>query len=251
MSRNTFAREVAMVGVMAALANALAFIALPGPLNIQFGLTGIPILLIAFTYGPTWGALCGLLGGIIQATKYGHLAYVVYTMIQGGVAGLFAVRLGPEWTRRLAPFFMIIGGFLLAFFVDLLRNTRFTLSDLGTTSFSDASKVFGMEIHVPLPIVAIGVGLAALLVTTVLVVTEHKQFKRNSFLTLTFAGCFGAIAYVPYDAWVLYRLQGYPWLPTWFVLSKDLIQDFIASALCALLLRNPRVRNVLERDRSG
>jgi uncharacterized membrane protein len=240
-AKKSLTREVALVGIMAGLANALAFVALPGPLNIQFGLTAIPILLVAFALGPTWGALCGLLGGIVQATKYGHLLYVFYTAIQGGIAGLFA--LSPRATRRAAPLLALFGGFFLVWWVDILRNSPFTLDTLGSTSFPDAPKVFGPAIDSHLPIIAITVAVVSGIAVALLV--SRRELPRQSTTHLALAGCFGAVCYAPYDAWVLYGVQGYPWLPTWFVLSKDLIQDFIAAVLVALLLRNSRIHNLL------
>jgi len=239
-SGRSLVREVALVGVMAALSNILALVALPGPLNIQFGLTAIPFLLVSFVLGPLWGGLCGLLGGVVQAQKYGHILYIVYTALQGFVAGLFARH--AKATRRLAPLFALVGGFFLVWWVDLLRNSRFTLADLGGTGFSEAPKVFGMSKDYPFPIAA-AIGAVVLLAITLWAV--RSDFAQFSSKHLALAGCFGAVAYVPYDAWVLYWVQGYPWLPTWFVLGKDLLQDFIAAILCAILLQNARIRNVL------
>ncbi len=123
---------------MAAAANALGFLAIPGPLNIQFGLTGMPLLLTAFVLGPSWGFVCGLLGGITQAQKcYGNLLYVGYTAIQGGVAGYFAQD--ARLTRRVGPFFALVGGFCTFWWIDLLRTSKFTLQHLGDTKFSEAS----------------------------------------------------------------------------------------------------------------
>jgi thiamine transporter ThiT len=239
-SRSFFAREVALVGIMAALSNALAFVALPGPLNIQFGMTAIPILLVSFSLGPWWGAVCGLIGGIIQAQKYGHILYIFYTAIQGFVAGYFALK--PIATRKVAPLFALIGGFFLVFWVDILRNSNFTLTHLSETSFKDAPNIFGMSINVPLPLIGI-IGGVILFSFTILLV--RKNVDHFSILHLLLAGSYGAIAYVPYDAFVLYVMQGYPWLPTWFVLSKDLVQDFIAAALCAAIIQNRRISNLL------
>lgn len=238
--KKTFAREVALVGIMAALSNLLAFIALPGPLNIQFGMTAIPIYIVSFSLGPVWGAICGLVGGIMQAEKYGHISYIAYTAIQGFVAGYFA--LNSKSTRRLAPLFAIAGGFFLVLWIDLIRESSFTLNKLAETGFTEAPKVFGMAVNIPFPLVGI-IGSVVLLAFSMLIL--KNDLRKNSITHLSLAGMFGAIAYVPYDAFVLYILQGYPWLPTWFVLSKDLIQDFIAAALCAALFQNKRIANLL------
>lgn len=239
-SSRSLVREITLVGIMAALSNILALIALPGPLNIQFGLTAIPFLLASFVLGPWWGALCGLLGGLEQAQKYGHFMYIFYTALQGLVAGFFAQR--AKATRRSAPLFALVGGFFLVWWVDLLRTSRFTLADLRTTSFPQASKVFGMSRAYAFPTAA-AIGAVILLAITLVVI--RKDLVPNSSRHLALAGCFGAVAYVLYDVWVLHWLQGYPWLPTWFVLSKDLLQDFVAAILCALLLQNARIKNVL------
>lgn len=242
MNRNegSYGRQVALVGIMAGLANALAFIALPGPLNIQFGMTAIPILLVSFSLGPRWGMICGLIGGIVQAQKYGHILYILYTAIQGFVAGYFAFN--PVRTRRFIAFFAFLAGIFLVLWIDILRGTSFTLADLANTSFSDAPGVFGMSILFPFPLVGI-IGGALLLGMAVILVP--KDLTNRSLKHLLLAGCFGAVAYVPYDAFVLYVLQGYPWLPTWFVLSKDLVQDFIGAALCASIIQNKRIANLL------
>ena len=236
----SLAREVALTGVMAGLANALAFIALPGPLNIQFGLTAIPILLVGFALGWRWGAVCGLVGGIMQAQKYGNILYVFYTAIQGCVAGFFAWR--PQATRKLAPVFAFFGGFFLLWWVDVLRGSNFTLQTLGGTSFTDAPKVFGATIDVALPVAS---AVAAIILVCIVVFFARHELVAAGPVNLALAGSFGAVAYIPYDFVLLYWVQGYPWLPTWFVLSKDLAQDLLAAILCALLLKNARIHNLL------
>lgn len=238
--KSSLAREVALVGIMAALSNILAFVALPGPLNIQFGMTGIPILLVSFSLGPWWGAVCGLIGGIVQAQKYGHILYIFYTAIQGFVAGYFASK--AIATRKAAPLFALLGGLFLVWWVDILRDSNFTLTHLAETSFADAPKVFGMSIDVPLPLVGI---IGGAILCAIAIVLVRKNVENFSILHLFLAGSYGAVAYVPYDAFVLYIMQGYPWLPTWFVLSKDLVQDFIAAALCAAIIQNRRISNLL------
>src|SRR4029077_5295261 len=214
-----------------------------GPLNIQFGLTAIPILLVSFILGPLWGALCGLLGGIMQAQKYGHMLYIIYTALQGLVAGALArhVRI----TRRVAPLFALIGGFFLVWWVDILRKSTFTLQDLGTTSFADAPHKFGSNIIWAFP-VAGAIGAVFLLGVTWWSV--RRELTPYSSLHLALAGCIAAVCYVPYDAFLLHWVQGYPWLPTWFVLSKDLVQDFAAALLCSLLMQNQRVKNAILRE---
>jgi hypothetical protein len=227
---------------MAALANVLALFAIPGPLNIQFGLTAIPILLVALALGPRYGAICGLLGGVVQATKYGHLLYVFYTAIQGGVAGYFAFRITA--TKRMSPVFGLIGGAFLLFWVDLLRESPLQLAAL-QASFRDAPRVFGAGWSWP-SFPAVSISGAVCLGALLFIVARGATRPGHDLRLRSLAGIYGAIAYVPFDAWVLYSVQGYPWIPTWFVLGKDLAQDFIAAILCATLLSNHRIAHLLE-----
>jgi uncharacterized membrane protein len=224
---------------MAALSNVLGLFALPGPLNIQFGMTAVPFLLVALFLGPRWGALCGLLGGITQAQKYGHILYVLYTAIQGGVTGYFAQR--ARETRGAAFLFALGGGFFLFWWIDLLSASHFELKSLAT-SFADAPSVFGTDIFIPFPLYGT---LGATLMVALTWWLVSKPLHPRGIRHFALAGCFGAVSYVPYDAFVLYWVQGYPWLPTWFVLSKDLVQDFVAAVLVASIAQNVRVRGML------
>ena len=242
-SQAELAKDVALVGIMAAASNILGFFSIPGPLNIQFGLTAIPFLIVAFTLGGAWGALCGLLGGMIQAQKYGHILYVFYTAIQGGVAGYFALR--PRQTRASAPIFALIAGFFFFWWIDILTSSKFAFRQLGETSFANAPKVFGRSISLPFPIWGSVAGTVLFTAVTFIVLRPGRALQKGSPVHLAIAGCCGATAYVPWDAFVLYGVQGYPWLPTWFVLSKDLMQDFIAAWAVAILFSSPRIRNML------
>ncbi|ABL78939.1 ECF transporter S component [Thermofilum pendens] len=237
VKRRISTQDVALVAVMAALANVLGFFAIPGPWNIQFSMTGIPILLVAFTRGPLLGALTGLLGGYVQAVKYGWEGYVVYTAIQGGVAGFFAKKV--RLLRVLAPPFFFFGGFFLTWWVDQMRYGKVTFEDL--VSMTQRAVAAGPETGLAVPYVSIVSGVVAAAVAALLVL----RFPENRRLLLTLAGCMGAIAYVPYDAFALYVVQQYPWIPTWFVLAKDLVQDFVAAGITASILENKRVRRLL------
>lgn len=240
------ARAITLSAVMVGLANVLGFLAIPGPLNIKFGMTAIPILIVAFTLGPMWGAIVGLFGGVAQALNYGSIFYVMYTLIQGVVAGWLARH--KTLTIRSAPVFGFVGGFFLLWWVDLMRTGQTTLQELTQTGFGEAAKVFGMTINLGLPLVALVGGL--LLAIVLLFVPSAQKVADKSTLHLFLAGSYAAIAYIPYDAFVLYAIQSYPWIPTWFVLSKDLVQDLVAALLCAMLITNPRVAGLLGTARS-
>lgn len=230
-------QDIALVAVMAALANVLGFFAIPGPWNIQFSMTGIPILLVAFAKGPLLGALTGLFGGYVQAIKYGWEGYVIYTAIQGGVAGLFAKRYKLLKVSTL-PFFFC-GGFFLTWWVDQMRYGKVTFEDI--VSMTQQAITAGPETGLAMPYVSIVSGIILALIATLLAI----KFPKNRKLLLTLAGCMGAIAYVPYDAIALYIVQQYPWIPTWFVLAKDLVQDFVAAGVTAAIVENKRVRKLL------
>ncbi len=224
---------------LAGLANVLGLLPIAGPLNIQFGLTALPILVCAFSLGPAWGAACGLAGGALQAQQYGHWAYVFYTAIQGGVAGWLAREV--TLTKRIAPFVGFVAGFFMALWLDLLRASPFRLADLGA-SFADAPRIFGPGITLGRPAIALVAGMImAVLGAAVARGVSGARDTRHLFV----AGGAAAVAYVPYDAFVLYHVQGYPWLPAWLVLAKDLLQDFLAAFLCAAVVQDPRVHRLV------
>jgi len=231
--------DIALVGVMAALSNVLGYLAIPGPWNIKFSMTGVPILLVAFLKGPLLGAVTGLIGGIVQALQYGHLAYVVYTAIQGGVAGYMAKKL--DVAKRAAPLFFFAGGFFLAWWVDLILSSG-DFNELLSQLLAQSGR--GYEISpqetLGLPLAALASGL---IFAVVMLAIARKNLNETTFFTI--AGCMGAIAYVPYDAFVLYLLQGYPWIPTWFVLAKDLVQDFVAAWIAASIATSRRVKKLV------
>jgi len=235
--RGLSTQDIALVAIMAALANVLGFFAIPGPWNIQFSMTAIPILLVAFAKGPALGALTGLFGGYVQAIKYGWEGYVIYTAIQGAVAGLFAKR---ERLLKLSalPFFFC-GGFFLTWWVDQMRYGRVTFEDI--IAMTQQAVAAGPETALAIPYVSVVSGVVAAAIAGVLAF----KFSGSRRIALTLAGCMGAIAYVPYDAFALYIVQQYPWIPTWFVLAKDLVQDFVAAGLTALIVENRRVRKLL------
>jgi uncharacterized membrane protein len=238
MKERSSAYKIALSALMAALANLLGIFAVPGPWNIKFGMTGIPILITSFALGPFWGALCGLLGGITQALNYGSIWYVIYTAIQGCVAGLFVRHYKSiKWWSLIMGF---LGGFFLILWVDLLRQGPQTFQELTSPN---APKIFGLNIIFGFPIFAIISGIVVAIIAFLL----SSKVKEMNFFHLTLAGCFGAIAYVPYDAIILYYIQLYPWIPTWFVLSKDLVQDFFAAILCAWIYQNARISKALSR----
>ena len=230
-------QDIALVGIMAALANVLGFFAIPGPWNIQFSMTGLPILLVAFAKGPLLGALTGFFGGWVQAIKYGWEGYVIYTAIQGGIAGLFAKRM--KLIRYTAFPFFFAGGFFLTWWIDQMRYGKVTFQDLVT--MSQKAIAAGPQLALSFPYVSIIAGIIAGIIALILA----WKFPNHRRLMLTLAGCMGAIAYVPYDAFALYIVQQYPWLPTWFVLAKDLVQDFTAAVITALIVENKRVRKLL------
>ena len=233
---NLRSRDVALAGIMAALANVLGFLAIPGPWNIKFSLTAIPILLVAFARGATLGALTGLFGGIVQALNYGWIGYVIYTAIQGAVAGYLAKN--KRALKVSAPIFMFFGGFFMAWWIDLLRGSGASFDQLVNQA---GSIVTGAGVSLAsIPLAAITLGIIFALVSYLLL------RKKDPFYALFLAGAAGAVAYVPYDAFALYVVQHYPWIPTWFVLAKDLVQDFIAAALTALIVLSPRIKRLLK-----
>ena len=230
-------QDIALVAIMAALANVLGFFAIPGPWNIQFSMTGIPILLVAFAKGPLLGAITGLFGGYVQAVKYGWEGYVIYTAIQGAVAGLFAKR--PKLLKFAVFPFFFCGGFFLTWWVDQMRYGKVTFEDI--IAMTQQAITAGPETTLALPYVSIISGIIVAAIATVLAL----KFPENRKLLLLLAGCMGAIAYVPYDAFALYIVQQYPWIPTWFVLAKDLVQDFVAAGITAIIVENKRIRKLL------
>lgn len=228
--------SVVFAALMAALAIILGFFAVPGPWNIKFGLTAIPILISAFVLGPIWGLLTGLVGGLAQAINYGSIWYIFYTAIQGFVAGFFSRHF--KATRISSPAFGFLGGFFIVWWVDLLRTGQHTFAQLTSGS---AVKLFDMERGIGLPYVGL---LGGVVCGTAFFVIGTRATPR-SIRHLALAGCIAAVAYVPYDAFVLYKIQDYPWIPTWFVLGKDLAQDFLAAFLCAWIYTNPRIAKML------
>ena len=237
VKRGISTQDIALITIMAALANVLGFFAIPGPWNIQFSMTGIPILLVAFARGPVLGALTGLFGGYVQAVKYGWEGYVIYTAIQGGVAGLFAKR--PRLAKVAVLPFFFCGGFFLTWWVDQMRYGKVTFEDIIT--MSQRAIVAGPETGLALPYVSIVAGIITAIIAFILAI----KFSDKRVLMLALAGCMGAIAYVPYDAFALYIVQQYPWIPTWFVLAKDLVQDFVAAVATALIVENKRIKRLL------
>jgi uncharacterized membrane protein len=237
MITRSYAYKIAMSASMAALSFVLGYMAIPGPWNIKFGLTAIPIFIAAFTLGPFWGALTGLLGGISQALNYGSMFYVIYTAIQGGVAGYFAQsRLATKW---VSPIMGFAAGFFLVWWIDLLREGNHSFQELSSGNIP-IFKSLGFVVGFPI------VGLiAGVLGAVVFLILAFCIRDRHSFLHLFLAGAFGSIAYVPYDAFVLNKIQLYPWIPTWFVLSKDLVQDLGAALLCAWIYQNTRLSKAL------
>jgi len=80
--------DIALVVVMGALANILGFLAIPGPMNIKFAMTMVPVFLAAFARGWKVGFLTGLVGGIMLGLQYGFLGYaLILTGAMGLVAG--------------------------------------------------------------------------------------------------------------------------------------------------------------------
>jgi uncharacterized membrane protein len=228
--------SIVFAALMAALANVLGFLAVPGPWNIKFGLTGIPILIAGFVLGPLGGLIAGLVGGISQAVNYGSIWYIFYTAIQGVMAGYFIKHF--KSLKLSSPIFGFLGGFFLILWLDLLRTGQHTFAQL---TASNSGKTFDMHSFFGLPYLAISAGIVFGVVTLL----SLFRAKERSFIHTAMAGVFAAIAYVPYDAFVLYKIQSYPWIPTWFVLSKDLVQDFIAAFVCAWIYNTPRIQKVL------
>ena len=224
---------------MASLANVLGYLAIPGPWNIKFSMTGVPILIVGLLRGPLLGALTGLIGGVVQALQYGHLAYVIYTAIQGGVAGYMAKKV--DVAKKSAPIFFFAGGFFLTWWIDLILACG-NFNELLSQLLAQSGRVYEVSPQetAGLPIVAIVSGI--ILAVLMLLVFRRKLSETSLFVI---AGCMGAIAYVPYDAFVLYLLQGYPWIPTWFVLSKDLVQDFVAAWIAATIATSRRVKKLV------
>ena len=138
----------------------------------------------------------------------------------------------------MSPVMGFFGGFFLLWWVDLLRAGQQSLSQLTS---GNAGKLFTMERAMALPPLSITAGVCFGLVFLGLA----AKVKSGSTRHLAIAGCFAAVAYVPYDAFILYKVQEYPWIPTWFVLSKDLVQDFIAAIICASLYTRPRIAALL------
>mgnify|MGYP001033630877 CR=1 FL=1 len=80
--------DIALVVVMGALANILGFLAIPGPLNIKFAMTMVPVFLAAYARGWKVGFLSGLMGGIMLGLQYGFIGYaLILTGVMGLVAG--------------------------------------------------------------------------------------------------------------------------------------------------------------------
>jgi len=163
--------------------------------------------------------------------------YVIYTAIQGGVAGYFAQsRLATKW---VSPIMGFAAGFFLVWWIDLLREGNHSFQELSSGNIP-IFKSLGFVVGFPI------VGLiAGVLGAVVFLILAFCIRDRHSFLHLFLAGAFGSIAYVPYDAFVLNKIQLYPWIPTWFVLSKDLVQDLGAALLCAWIYQNTRLSKAL------
>ncbi|MDD5111632.1 MAG: hypothetical protein PHG85_03740 [Candidatus Altiarchaeota archaeon] len=227
-SRAPDKNDAILIIASAILANILSLVAVKGPWNMSFSLAAIPILIAAVTRGWKAGGLSGLLGGIMQANEYGSFWYVFYTMIIGIAAGYAAER--PPMLRIFAALIAAFGGFFMFWFSDVASTggklPETLLQALSITPYRAimAFIIFAIAVH--------------LLVRSI-------GLKRHSFLTIMLAGFTGAAAYVPYDMLIMLAVQGYHIAPALLLLSKDLVQDFLAAAVCGLLLQNTFLREKL------
>ncbi len=96
-------RRLMLVGVMAALANILSYIAVPltiGPFESSIHFLQLPIFVCGVLAGPLAGLLAGAIGGLFMATK---IPFIVGGIaILGCAAGLFAKKVRPFLAGILA-----------------------------------------------------------------------------------------------------------------------------------------------------
>jgi len=224
--RNRAEEDFSLLALMVILANVLGLFAIHGPMNISFSLTALPILVVAFSRGWRQGAVAGLLGGIVQAQQYGSLLYVFYTFIMALVAAYLSGRI--ELLRSLSPPLVAVGGFFMFWHMDLAESAGgLNLEDMTLSTPYRALIAF------------------AFFYAAVYLLVRRLGLEKNSMLALALAGFVGVVAYIPYDALVMLLVQKYSWVPTWILLAKDLLQDYLAALLCALILQSRRARKIL------
>jgi len=200
------------------LSNILGLLSLRGPMEMSFSLSALPIFLISLTMGWEAGYAVGVLGGITQALQYGSFWYIFYTGILGAVSGHFAKN--HKLNRKWGGVLFSVGVFFMFWWIILANQSRLISESL--------------------------VILTALLAFTAIEYTLiKKHLTHNPLLNLTLAGCAGAAAYIPYDLLVMGVAQGYNALQGFVVLSKDLIQDYLAAIAAAVILQHKSARKLL------
>ena len=135
--------DIALIVVAGALANILGLLAIPGPVNIKFTMTMVPVFLVAYARGWKTGFLAGCLGGIMLGLNYGFIWYaLILTGVMGFVSGFLVEKFAlfrkyPMWAGIIGalaevpgdmavtimfgdPMFMVIGFALKDFTQDAI-----------------------------------------------------------------------------------------------------------------------------------
>ncbi|MDW8023989.1 MAG: hypothetical protein RMJ15_09695 [Nitrososphaerota archaeon] len=91
------ARLVALIAVLSALGNILGYLGIrlpsaPGT-TVEFHLSALPSLLLAFSVGPMSGAITGFLSVIMATMRIGNVFIPFGNALLAGIAGLIAHKL--------------------------------------------------------------------------------------------------------------------------------------------------------------
>ena len=200
------------------LSNLLGILSIQGPMQISFSMTALPIYLIALSMGWEIGYITGLLGGITQALHYGSIWYVFYTAIIGAVSGY--IYKNHHINRKWGNILFSTGIFFMFMWIVFINQ------------YFLASEVF------------------VILISLIMFVTLEyniikKHLAHNPLLNITLAGCAGAAAYIPFNIIVMALVQRYPMVPLFIILAKDLVQDYTAAILAAVLMQTKAIKSIM------
>lgn len=93
--KNNFLVKIIFSSIMAALSFVCTTIEIPLVVNIT--LYGIPLIFVGVIYGPTYGALTGLVAGVLEQVKWGlslqSFLWIIAPVFWGGISGIINIFL--------------------------------------------------------------------------------------------------------------------------------------------------------------
>lgn len=134
--KNNFLVKIIFCSIMAALSFVCTTIEIPLVVNIT--LYGIPLIFVGVLYGPTYGALTGLVAGMLEQLKWGlslqTFLWLLAPICWGGISGIINLLLKKEKFNKkniiLIIYLLVIT--ITALFANITNS--FALAVLGYSS---------------------------------------------------------------------------------------------------------------------